>query len=484
VYEDDIAKIFAAHCAKCHAEDDAGAGFRVEGYLQMLGCVSPAAAVPDAGPADDAGVRLLDVLARKDHRRLLTAAELARVREWVRSGAPLHRSAVHQPGMLNPRSSHWHGRLAARARFAPLRDPKQPDACGRCHDGAPVRPSAILHPAAGAPACTTCHREPAGVLACGTCHGDGAAQAYGGRNACDQPSAAPDAHAAHLDSARLQSAVLQCKNCHPAADATLRGTHANGMIDLTLDVARAGKDARFYPDTGECAVRCHNQGGARARPRFDEAGPMGCGDCHESPPPDHYAGLCNRCHAEANADGTRLSGTRLHLNAKVDVGDGREGCAFCHGEGGDPMPPTPSHLLHRSTLLTQPIACTECHVMPQTVTSAGHLDMGEVTPADVVFGERARARGQIPVYEGGTCRNVACHGSGLPNATDRQPRWDAPAAQRCTICHDLPPGGDHPQDASCASIACHGSEVRIGASPELTARGRKQHINGTIDVGQ
>jgi predicted CxxxxCH...CXXCH cytochrome family protein len=233
-----------------------------------------------------------------------------------------------------------------------------------------------------------------------------------------------------------------------------------------------------------CAVSCHDRGGARARPRWDEDGPLGCGDCHGAPPDGHYGGACGDCHPGVGDDGSALHATDLHLNGRVDVGDGGEGCAQCHGQGDDPLPRTPGHLLHRRSVLTDEIACSECHDVPDAVDSAGHLDRDGSDPADVRFGPRARAFEQTPSYASGTCRQIACHGAGLPDGIERALRWDDGAsAQTCTGCHGLPPGQDHPRETTCANVLCHGSEVRVGSPwPLISESGRALHIDGKADV--
>lgn len=480
VFEGDLDELLAARCGRCHG-DDAGGGFRVDTYLHVLGCPGDMPETP-AVMMGDAGVALLDVLEREDHSDLLSAAEQGRLRSWIDAGAPLRADRVHAPGILNPRSPEWHGRLAAADRFGPLVDRDHPGVCGRCHAGAPVTPSDARHPADAAPACTTCHREPEGVLACGTCHGDGA-RVYPPRDACLFPGQRSDAHGAHVENTRLRSTPLPCSTCHPAAGAELRGTHADGRVDVRFDPALAGTDASFDPETGSCAVRCHDREGARAQPSFDERGPLGCGDCHGAPPDDHYAGQCDTCHVEAEDDGSALRATGLHMNGRVDVGDGAPGCTFCHGAGGDPMPLTAGHLLHRSTTLTREIACSECHTVPQTITSPGHLDTGEVTPADVVFGPRAQAFEQTPSYDAGTCREIACHGAGLPEGIERALRWDDRGTALCSGCHGLPPAPPHPQDTNCSTVICHGTETRVGTPPLISEPGRRLHIDGAIDLG-
>jgi hypothetical protein len=49
---------------------------------------------------------------------------------------------------------------------------------------------------------------------------------------------------------------------------------------------------------------------------------MGCNDCHGAPPVAHPAGPCTNCHSEANANGTALTPGPLHLNGRIDFGDG------------------------------------------------------------------------------------------------------------------------------------------------------------------
>jgi predicted CxxxxCH...CXXCH cytochrome family protein len=482
VYEGDVEDLLDSQCARCHGrDDDAGAGYHVDDYADVLRCPRDAPTRP-AADDDDGGAPLLDVLKQPDHAHLLDRDETARLRTWVGAAAPLRDHGVHAPGILNPRSPDWHGRLATKRHDGPITDPKDPQVCGRCHAGAPVTPHGVHLPAADAPPCTQCHREPEGVLACSTCHGDGAARAYPPRDRCAFASPAHDAHRAHLQPSALRDGMLLCTNCHPRADATLSGTHADGHVDIRFDPTLAGADAAFDAQTHTCTVGCHDHGGKRSRPRWYSAGPMRCGDCHGAPPANHYAGACNDCHTDVNGKGTAVTDTGVHMNGRIDIKGGLDHCTGCHGSGDDPMPQTPAHLLHRKPLFTTPIDCVECHVVPKHVTDPGHLDIGTKTPADVNFGPRASARNRHPTYENGTCRDVACHGAGLVDGIERALRWDDRPVQRCSGCHGLPPAAPHPQDGNCASVICHGSEVgESSIGPTITAAGLAKHIDGTID---
>jgi predicted CxxxxCH...CXXCH cytochrome family protein len=114
------------------------------------------------------------------------------------------------------------------------------------------------------------------------------------------------------------------------------------------------------------------------------------------------------------------------------------------------------------------------------VNSPGHLDVGSTTPADVVFGALATARGQSARIQAQTCLAIACHGAGLPDGFERALVWNAPASGDCAGCHGVPPGGDHPQGSGCASVVCHGDEVTQAQPPAITQSGRSVHIDGMI----
>lgn len=491
VYAGDIATLLQSRCAPCHTrdddDDDAGTGFAVDNYLHSLRCSAEqpehSAVVAGDGGIDEAPI--LSVLQRPDHRGLLDAAQTERLRRWVQDEAPLRDHGVHAPGILNPHSQDWHGRLAAQDDFGPLTQADHPDVCGRCHAGAPVTPDGIEHPAPGATACTRCHSEPRGVLACSTCHGDDH-RSYPPRDRCDFPGSQPDAHRAHLESTRLRQEPLHCDTCHAGAQDSLGGEHGNGRVDIHFDPALAGKDASYDASTGQCSVRCHNRGGAHPTPDFRLSGPLGCGDCHGAPPRDHYAGRCDRCHRSVNADGTQLLNPRTHLDGQVGPGDGPDACGSCHGQGTDPMPDTPSHRLHRDTHLTTSIDCAQCHHVPEHVDSDGHLDRDSVDPADISWGERARARDQTPSYADHGCRDVACHGAGLPEPVNHSFVWDAADGElACNTCHGIPPTRQHTSDTTCASLTCHGAAVsNASTGPQITERGRQTHINGELDTTQ
>jgi predicted CxxxxCH...CXXCH cytochrome family protein len=158
-----------------------------------------------------------------------------------------------------------------------------------------------------------------------------------------------------------------------------------------------------------------------------------------------------------------------------------------------------SHLAatHR---LRGPIPCTDCHLVPADVASAGHLDTdlpAEVFPADPAFMSLALADGALPVWDPATtsCSGVYCHGGGLWLSSDtasglsRTPVWTLPGQAACGFCHGLPPlgtPGAHPSTLTIFDcVGCHsptvdgfGNIVITGAPGAETST----HINGVVDV--
>jgi predicted CxxxxCH...CXXCH cytochrome family protein len=174
-----------------------------------------------------------------------------------------------------------------------------------------------------------------------------------------------------------------------------------------------------------------------------------------------------------------LSGGPLHLNGKVDLGDGSGQCGACHGTGDSPWPGTASHPAHQNPTIAEPLACSSCHVVPATVLDPVHLD-GTV---HVVFSGLATARGATPVWSGTQCTNVACHGANLADPA-AVPAWgDASGVQaECGACHGIPPS-QHTTSTSCDRSDCHGSETTLDPSgaPHISASGKVLHIDGVIE---
>jgi predicted CxxxxCH...CXXCH cytochrome family protein len=478
VYDVDVAPIFQAHCISCHGDPNPAGGWSATSFLNVIACVAPSKA-PAALPPDSRAP-ILAVLDVDPHRGLIGDADRATVAFWVAGGTPAFQAGVHDPSIINPRSTGFHGQLLSASHWSQMLDPNDPNACGLCHDGTLSRPVGVTQAAPGAPSCTSCHDQAGGILACSTCHGSGD-KAYPPRDPCFFPGDVGGAHAAHVEPSPESSAGVPCSTCHPVPGTTvIGGLHGDGIVEVTFDPTLVPGDATYDRATGACAVYCHAQGGAKPNVTWTEAAfPVGCGDCHRSPPLGHYQGSCTGCHAEANATGTALSGGPLHLNGKVDLGDGSGLCGACHGSGNSPWPSTGVHAAHQSPTLTVPLDCANCHVVPSTILDPVHLD-GTV---HVTFSELATARGSSPAWDGVRCTNVACHGANLADPA-AVPAWDdtSGAQSKCGACHGIPPS-EHTASTTCNRSDCHGTEVSLDANgtPSITQTGKVLHIDGIIE---
>ncbi len=477
-YANDVAPILSAHCADCHSGEMPAANWSNASYLATIACVD-SSTVPATQPSDERAP-ILTTLGQSPHLSLLDQGEKNTILAWIKSGAPAFVGSVHAAGIIDPRSPDFHGTNLRSKHWSPMLDGNDSEACGRCHDGTPVRPSGITSSAPGATSCTTCHSNAGGPLACDTCHGNGA-KAYPPRDLCFFPadSALGTAHAAHVEPSSTNAAGLPCSTCHPAPGTNvISGLHGNGAVDVIFDTTRV-PEASYDPTTKACAVSCHDAGGARPRPKWSETTAMTCSSCHSSPPANHFPGACSSCHSEANATGTALTGGPLHMNGRVDLGNGNGTCGACHGTGSDPWPTTAAHPHHESPSITEPIACASCHSVPATVLAPGHLDQ----PLSIAFSGLAVARGAQATWNGTSCTNVACHGAILADPA-AIPVWNDPtlAASACGACHGIPPS-QHTTSISCERSTCHGTEVARDGSGVLsiTPLGLSLHINGVID---
>lgn len=487
VFDQDVAPILAAHCESCHGGASPAAGWSAASFLGAIACVSPSGA-PAALPRD-AMAPILSVLTTPSHSGFLSAADTATLTAWVTGGSPAFQGAVHVPGIVDPRSAAFHGTLLRSERWAQMLDPNNDNACGRCHDGTLSRPAGVTLAAPGATACTSCHSQPGGVLACSTCHGDGTRD-FPPRDLCFFPGDAKTAgaHAAHVESSKDRLGGYPCSTCHPVPSATppasvISGLHGNGSVNVIFDQTLIQGEASFDAATNVCTVACHDVGGHRPRPDWLDLTPVGCNDCHLSPPAGHFSGPCTECHSEVNATGTALSGGPLHLDGRVELGNGSGLCGACHGSGASPWPSTFAHPAHQNPTITTPVACSDCHIVPATVLSPGHLD-GVV---HVDFSGRATERGAMPVWNGTSCTNTACHGANLPAAPAVTPVWTDPsgAAAACGACHGIPPTAEHTTATDCSQSYCHGTEVTITSAglPLISTVGLTLHINGIINSG-
>ena len=463
-YAGEIKGILGASCARCHAGSAPAGGFRVETYRDAIGCTS--AGQPAVVPAEAS--LLEQVLDRASHRDVVGDAERTALLRWVRAGSPGARAGVHPARFGDPRATGGHVQFLRAARHRPLFDPDDADRCARCHEGAGPRPEGVMLSAPGATSCTTCHDQPGGVGACGTCHG-ARDRAYPPRDTCFfAPPSNGDAHAAHAAPTKTRAQGMDCATCHPQpATGTFSGAHGDGHVEVWFDVNTLGA-ASFDAPTRRCSGTCHDRGGSRPKPAWGaESAPLACNDCHGAPPRDHYQGPCSSCHREADATGSALPRLgALHVNGRVDLGDGSGKCGACHGAGDSPWPSTGAHAAHMTPSGAAPVACETCHAVP---TGGDRHPLRAGAPAVQLRGLASKG-GRAPSYDPSTktCGSTYCHdGAGASRAA---PRWTDAPPSTCGSCHSSPPPAPHPQSTACGTSGCH------QGGPNA-----KQHVNGVID---
>ena len=326
------------------------------------------------------------------------------------------------------------------------------------------------------------------------------------------------AHTVHLTG--TLSEALTCNECHnPAFEVTLQGPLATAN----------GAQGSFNSSTLTCSnVYCHAGGpqlqiggGTVPLPVWDPPSAVACGGCHAAPGgelatpwhPAVAAGVqCVLCHpGYTNTTVDRV----VHVNGVVNLKtpDLATNCAACHGDAtrvlpeGAPAvlvaaPPVDrsgssdttrigvgahqSHLMPGANAITSPIACSECHVVPEDLSHVGPL---ADTPATLEWGPVARANGATPAFDASTatCANY-CHGqtlnAGGANVTPIWTKVDGTQAA-CGACHASPPP-DLPHVVHVSTVApdfpcstCHPAGYSRDA---IDAAALPYHVNGQRDV--
>lgn len=244
-----------------------------------------------------------------------------------------------------------------------------------------------------------------------------------------------------------------------------------GALAATATPDRKGAPSHDFA-SGTCSnVYCHGDafaasGATHPQPSWTGGPSQGeCGSCHGAPPSGSHPADpdCARCHVDKSV--------AAHLNGKVDLGVEGAGCNGCHGGVGSPNPLSGAHLAHTEALhaLASKVECSACHVVPATLTAAGHLD---AAPAEVAL----KAGGSFTAGDR-TCAGVGCHGG-------KTVAWNGGGAgSACGTCHDIiPTGGVHTAVKTLADcVKCHASSIDAFGNIKVVD-GVSTHINGRIDL--
>jgi predicted CxxxxCH...CXXCH cytochrome family protein len=389
-------------------------------------------------------------------------------------------------------------------------------ACGSCHGLPPPSP----HPQSDR--CFACHgeivdadrhflapeRHVDGVIDyaagdCQLCHGsaDNPAPPLDTSGNQDLSAIGVGAHQTHLTGGS-NSRPLECGECHRVPEAVEEPTHADGLpaeVLLTGVALSMDRTASWDSSQATCSGSfCHSPspGTIHDSPVWNAEVSLDCTSCHEAPPAPPHPQMtdCSVCHAPVAGSGLGIDDKSRHVDGNVDV-EFDDSCNACHGGDDNAAPPRDiegnvdtmfagvgAHQTHvLGTELSRAVPCGECHVVPEDVFDAGHMDSDR--PAELRFSDVALAQGAAPVYENGTCRTTSCHGAIFPDGhesggTNTEPRWtrvDGTEAA-CGSCHAIPPPRPHPNPDSYPCAHCHANM----AADNLSFTRPDLHVDGIV----
>ena len=511
-YDETIRPVVEARCWECHSPTNAEGGYVIGLHTQTVSRRDDGTPRVDPGNADSLFLQAVrGTLPGHPEVSGVSEEEMKLLEGWVVAcrGAP-QKYEFHPRGWATSTDSEQFHGTALRAKFYRLNE------CQNCHGD-------DLRGGKTGVDCNSCHTR--GPMDCSTCHGDAVSAAppkdlSGVRLTT---SLGVGAHRTHVTDGLAHKAYgcaqchLDVKNAEDEGHYRRRGVFLTGPAEVKL-ASGPGGIAAWDRTTATCTnSACHapspaDTASTRKVPVWTRVGPgeIGCGSCHGAPPSNHAQGndRCELCHGASYADGG--VDFALHLNGAVDVRGGGMRCDSCHsgpdsptfidleGRGADAgVKSVGAHDAHlHASKLRGPLTCNECHLVPQNVSSPGHID--STRPAEV-FPDGgtglAWAFNAVPVYDASnaTCANY-CHGGGNFGHTDaapnllRLPSWPGGADQAaCGTCHGLPP-----QDGTVAHVAaanlscdtCHGGTVgadggilfSTGPDGGLTSK----HLDGRI----
>lgn len=229
-------------------------------------------------------------------------------------------------------------------------------------------------------------------------------------------------------------------NKHPFAD----GEHVAFLQSENWNTSQCFS-CHIHPETpqiakpaGSCSsTDCHGGGGTYAH----DFGPLACNTCH------------------GNADGDANVRANWAPPSGIKGRDDKVGAHQAH------LSPSGDY---------RPVNCQECHIVPNSVEVASHIDTNTPEQAEVRFSGTATARGSSPEYsyENMGCSSTYCHGSGS------QMNWLSSVPVSCGDCHKIPPETRiHTNVTTSQCINCHSAVV----DENMKIINPLLHINGRVD---
>ncbi len=353
---------------------------------------------------------------------------------------------------------------------------------------------------------------------CNDCHGDRTATPIVGDAAINAPPTdttggtsttlrSVGAHQSHM-MASTWRAPIACGECHLVPANLLAKGHVDSALPAEVIFGNLAGATASWNGSSCSNTYCHGAtlsdggapaGGTATKPVWTvvDGSQSQCGSCHGLPPPPPHPvdSDCGKCHPTMTAGMPGvITDPSKHIDGNLDV-LGDQPCNSCHGSTTSNAPPKDTqgntattargvgaHMSHLApgNQFFKAVLCQDCHRVPATVNSQGHIDTP--LPAEVIFSTRA---GSSPTWNGAQCSNTYCHGSTLTDGgggaggTATSPLWakvDGSQAQ-CTSCHGNPPPLPHPQNSDCGQ--CH-ADVMAGSPTTFTDA--TKHIDGNLDV--
>jgi len=426
---------------------------------------------------------------------------------------------AHPASWMDKSSADFHGSYVGSSGF---------EACKVCHgtdlDGGKVQVS-----------CVECHSTL--NEKCAACHGglanESGAPPYGLRGETSDTTVAVGAHTVHLEGSALAGGI-PCNSCHNVPLFILDSLHLDlgaEYVDSVAEIAwhglADGSGAVWDHDARTCTgTYCHGNfsGGDNTNvPVWTDENQADCGSCHDTGDDPaslgwkhayHVGGIglsCGECHSSIIDTLNNITEPSLHVNGVIDTlvrdqavcddchGTGPISCTFCHGgiDNQTGAPPVGlsgetsttdiavgAHTSHlEGEFITNGFNCTQCHILPATISDPGHIDADSV--AELTWGTLAGNQSDWN-RNTATCTGTYCHGNFAGGYADNSPVWTESSQAHCGSCHDIgyTPSdlgwrhGYHVSDAGLKCADCHSSVV----DASLTIIGRDLHVNGAADT--
>ncbi|MBI5020452.1 MAG: CxxxxCH/CxxCH domain-containing protein [Ignavibacteriales bacterium] len=208
---------------------------------------------------------------------------------------------------------------------------------------------------------------------------------------------------------------------------------------------------------------------------------VSCRDCH-----DNTAGPeeCNTCHG--NFRGAKFTDAAPPVDINRDTSTTKLGVG--------------AHQNHLATgSLGKPVKCQECHNVPSSVSSPGHIDspfLVQVVFNDTLAGLKTSSGSIIPTptfhTSDSTCSNVYCHGYFTNGNLSNRPQWNKVNGTQaaCGTCHgdkitgNPTPTGTHDSGLDNCEY-CHtanGNPVASYDGSKWIINDTLKHINGKLNL--